>query len=133
MSQGRHPCLWLGSGMHSGASDGNREDRRSNTFRGSPMSSCLAVSNVSAHGMFRRENSGGKCVARSWKHRQTLWEVGTGYKNLRVMRIDHTVESGEGRVRRMGRPEAEERVPGSPDVKGVSQRKETQRETERED
>ena len=45
--------------MHSGASDGNREDRRSNTFRGNLMSSCLDISNLSAHGMFRRGNSGG--------------------------------------------------------------------------
>lgn len=51
--------MWLKSGVHGGASDGNREDGRSSTFRGSMMSSCLDISNVSAHGMCRRGNSGG--------------------------------------------------------------------------
>lgn len=43
------------------------------------------------------------------------------------MRTDQKVESGEdaitpGRVRRMGKPEAEERVLGSSDIKGAEQR-----------
>lgn len=43
------------------------------------------------------------------------------------MRIDQTVESGEERVCRTGKPEAEEHVLGSPDIKGVGRRKEKQR------